>query len=99
MGTVPRRDEVLALIAAHKAELEELGVLSISIFGSVARDEAGPDSDVDILVEVRRPMGLEFFGIWDYFEQLLGRKVDLTTVEGLRPEFRDRILHEAVRAA
>ncbi len=99
MGTVPRRDEVLALLAAHKAELEELGVRSISIFGSVARDEAGPDSDVDVIVELSRPMGFAFFEIERYLEELLGRKVDVATVNGLHPRLRDRILSEAIRAA
>ncbi|MBI4498044.1 MAG: nucleotidyltransferase family protein [Chloroflexi bacterium] len=95
-----RRDEVLSIIRAHWSELQEMGVLSLSLFGSVARAEAGPDSDVDILVEVRRPMGFfRFFAIQEYLEQLLGRKVDLVTPSGLRPEMRDQILREAVRAA
>ena len=49
-----RRDEVLSIIAAHRDELRRMGVLSLSIFGSVARDEAGPQSDVDLLVELDR---------------------------------------------
>jgi predicted nucleotidyltransferase len=46
-----RRDEALAILTAHQEELKEYGVKSLAIFGSVARDEARPDSDVDLLVE------------------------------------------------
>ncbi len=95
-----RRDEVLALIAAHKDELLALGVASLSLFGSVARDEARPDSDVDVLVELAYPMGaFKYFDIQYYLEDLLGRKVDLLTLEGLHPRMRDRVLKEAIRAA
>ena len=94
-----RRDEAIATIRAHWTELQELGVLSLSIFGSVARDEAGPDSDVDILVEIRRPMGFGFFRIQECLERILGRNVDLTTANGLHPRLRDQIIHEAIRAA
>ena len=52
-----RRAEVVRLLAEHREELAELGVISLSVFGSVARDEAGPESDVDLLVTIRRPMG------------------------------------------
>jgi uncharacterized protein len=46
-----KRDEVLAILATHREPLQKLGVRSLSLFGSVARDEAGADSDVDLLVE------------------------------------------------
>ena len=46
-----KRDEVLAILAAHREPLQRLGVKSLTLFGSVARDEARPDSDVDLLVE------------------------------------------------
>ena len=95
-----RRDEVLAIIAAHKDELHALGVASLSLFGSVARDEARPDSDVDFLVELSRPMGMfKFLDIQYYLEDLFGRKVDLVTFEGLDPRTKDRILRDAVHAA
>ncbi len=53
-----KRDEVLAILAVHREQLQELGVKSLELFGSVARDEARPDSDVDFLVEFDRPGGL-----------------------------------------
>ena len=46
-----QRDKVLSILNTHQAELQNLGVKSLEIFGSVARDEACPDSDVDFLVE------------------------------------------------
>jgi predicted nucleotidyltransferase len=95
-----RRTEALRIIAEHEAELRDLGVRSLSIFGSVARDEAGAGSDIDVLVEFDRPVG--FFHLFDVQEQLelfLGCKVDLVTPGGLRPELKQVILAEAVRAA
>jgi predicted nucleotidyltransferase len=95
-----RRVEALAIIAQHERELRDLGVRALSIFGSVARDEGTSESDVDLLVEFDRPVG--FFHLFDVQERLegfLGCKVDLTTPGGLRPELRQSILAEAVRAA
>src|SRR5512137_709105 len=96
-----RRAEALQIIADHEREiLRALGVRSLSLFGSVARDQAAPGSDVDILVEFDGPAG--YFRLFDVQEQLeayLGCKVDLVTPGGLRPELRGGILAEAVRAA
>jgi predicted nucleotidyltransferase len=95
-----RRAEALRIIASHETELRALGVRSLSIFGSVARDQAGPASDVDLLVEFDRPVGyFHVFDVQDRLESLLGCKVDLVTRGGLRPEIRDGVLAEAVRAA
>ena len=94
-----RRDEALAILAAHRQELHAMGVASLSLFGSVARDEAGPDSDVDLLVEVRRPFGLFALARLErYLESILGRPVDVGTPDSLHPMIRDQVLREAVRA-
>jgi predicted nucleotidyltransferase len=94
-----RRDDVLRLILEHRDELQEMGVASLAVFGSVARDEAGPDSDVDLLVELSRPMGLfEFFGIQHRLEDILGAKVDLGMPDALKPRIRERVGREAIRA-
>jgi predicted nucleotidyltransferase len=54
-----KRQEVLGILHKHESELRKnFGVQSLSLFGSVARDEARPDSDVDLLVEFNRPVGL-----------------------------------------
>jgi hypothetical protein len=95
-----RRAEILQIVARHEAELRAMGVRSLAIFGSVARDQAGPTSDVDLLVEFDRPVGyFHVFDVQDRLEALLGCKVDLVTRGGLRPEIRDGVLAEAVRAA
>ena len=96
-----RRQEVLERIARHAGELRaDHGVASLSVFGSVARDEARADSDVDILVEFSRPVGLFAFGrLQDRLSEILGCRVDLATPASLHRSLRDRILAEAVRAA
>ena len=73
---------------------------SLALFGSVVRDEARADSDVDILVEFARPVGLlAFLRLKRYLEDILGRPVDLVTSKALRPQWRERIIREAIHAA
>jgi hypothetical protein len=92
-----KRDQLLAILSAHRDDLRlRYGVSSIAIFGSVARDEAGPGSDVDLLVEFDRPIGLRFFELNDHLEELLGCRVDLGTPQSLKPRLRERVLAEAV---
>ena len=87
-------------IEPHRAELTRAGVRRIGVFGSVARGEAGPDSDVDVLVEFDPiPDLLEFAALRDRLVEILGRPVDLATPGGLRPRLRDRVLHEVRYAA
>jgi len=91
---------VIKLIAENRTELNRFGVSSISIFGSVARGEARPDSDIDVLVEFSRPVGMfEFMDLKDFLESILKQKVDLATRESLKHQLRDQILKEAIRAA
>ena len=99
--TPVQRDQVVRVLRKHRAELNErYNVASLSIFGSVARGEARPDSDVDVLVEFAHPVGLfEFIGLQQYLESLLGRKVDLGTPRSLKPRIKDRVLQEAIRVA
>ena len=72
-------------------------ILRLSLFGSVLRDDFGPDSDVDVLVEFEpnRTPGLGFFAIQEELSELLGRQVDLCTPDCLSRYFRDRVLDEA----
>ena len=94
-----QRDEVLRRLSADRKELGGYGVKSIAVFGSVARGEAGPDSDIDILVEFGEPTGLfEFVRLKRHLESLLGRRVDLATPEALHRRMRADILDEAVYA-
>ena len=94
------RDELVRILGEHRSELDAHGVQSLALFGSMARDEAGPESDVDLLVEYSRPVGLfEVVDLKEYLEKLLGRRVDLVLREDLKPRIRDRILGEAIPAA
>lgn len=94
-----KRDEVLAILAAHREQLQKLGVKSLSLFGSVARDEARTDSDVDLLVEFDRVVGLfEFIELRLYLEDILGCSVDLGTQDALREHLREPVLKDLIHA-
>ncbi len=93
------RDDILRILAEHRVELAELGIGSLALFGSFARGEAGPESDVDLLVEFTRPVGLfEVVDVKEYLEHLLGRPVHLVTRDSLKRQLRERILEEAIPA-
>ncbi len=91
------RSEILQMLAVHRDDLTRMGVKTLAVFGSVARDEARRDSDVDILVEFRDSatfngyMDLKFF-----LEDLLGRPVDLVTRKSIRPRLKTQIEREAL---
>jgi uncharacterized protein len=72
-------------------------VRALSFFGSILRDDYGPQSDVDVLVEFEPGFvpGLEFITMRDELAHLFGRPVDLNTRNSLSPYFRDQVLHEA----
>ncbi len=94
-----KRDRVLEMIAAHREQLQAMGVKSLDLFGSVARDEAKSSSDIDLLVEFNRPVGLfEFIKVRLYLEDLLGYRVDMGTLDALRENFREPVLEDIIRA-
>ena len=77
-----------------------MGITSLLVFGSVARDQARPDSDVDLIAEFDRPIGyIGLGGAERRLGELLGCRVDLATPGMIREEFRERVFGEAVRAA
>lgn len=85
-----KRERILQIAFKH-------GVKKISVFGSAARGEAGPDSDVDFLVEVDGPTSPWFpGGLVADLEDLLGRRVDVVEADALREPVRERILKEAL---
>src|SRR3954453_8768575 len=96
-----KRDEAIRLLSPHRQELTaRFGVRSLSLFGSVARDEAGPESDVDLLVEFREIPGLEeYMSLKFWLEERLARQVDLIMKGALKPWARPAVEAEAIRVA
>jgi hypothetical protein len=95
-GTAPGPDAVLKSLEGMMPELaSRYGVKRLALFGSFARGEQGNASDVDMVVELERPLGFEFVDLAERLERTLGRKVDLLTLAGLRsirvPAVRKRI--------
>jgi len=96
-GAAMLRQDIIDTLRAHQSELRERGVKSLALFGSVARNESQPDSDVDLLVEFDGPIGMfHFLRVRRHLSQLLQRKIDLVTRPALREEMRESILREAV---
>ncbi len=95
------RQEVLDLLAEHQAQLRRrFGVRKIAPFGSYARDEARPDSDVDLLVEFEGAATfLGFMGLIEYLEALFGTRVDVVTPGKLKPRARPYVERELIRVA
>jgi len=90
--------QIKTLLAEHKNEIvEKYGVTEIGIFGSYLREEQKETSDIDILVEFKRPVGmLTFINLKNYLSDLLGINVDLVTKKALKPRIGERILSEVV---
>lgn len=85
-----KREAILAAAARH-------GARNVRVFGSVARGDAGPDSDVDFLVELEPGRSLlDHAALFLEIAEIVGRKVDVITERGLRPRIRARVLAEAV---
>jgi predicted nucleotidyltransferase len=85
-------------LSAHRHELKKMGVVSLAVFGSVARDESTQKSDIDLLVDFDRDVGLfHLFEIQHRLEEIIGvPKIDLIQRGAIHPALRDRILSEAV---
>ena len=85
-----KRDEILRIAARHGAQ-------RVRLFGSVARGDAGPQSDVDFLVQLESGRSLfDRAALWLELKQLLGCNVDVVTEKGLKPRLQQRILREAI---
>ena len=95
------RRQVLDLLTIRKSDLcRRFRVRDVAVFGSVARDEDSPASDVDVLVEFDGQA--DFDQVMDltfYLEELLGRSVDLVTTKALRQELREHVEREAIHVA
>lgn len=90
----------MALLNSHLDEIRRFSVRHLALFGSVARDEARPTSDVDVLVEFDGPATFDrYTGLLAFLEDLFGRHVDLLTPRSIKPRVAERIERELVRVA
>ena len=90
------RAELLERLRELKPWLAEQGISNPRLYGSFARDEAGPDSDVDLLVDLTKPLGLRFFGIETELGEQLGRPVEMATEDAMNRIILRSALRDAV---
>lgn len=91
------RDMVSEKLKMFKPLMKEKYLVSkIGFFGSFARNEQKDDSDLDILVEFEQPVGFEFIDLKYQLEDIFKRKIDLVTLEALKPQIKETILREVI---
>lgn len=99
------RNEIIALLRGHQAELQAHGIEGLTLFGSIARNDAGPESDIDLAVRLSDAFssgGFDYFGKLEQaritLASLLGRDVDLVEMPARRPALQHAIERDGVRA-
>jgi predicted nucleotidyltransferase len=96
-GHMKTIEEVRASLQACRPVLEsEYGVTRLAVFGSFARSEQIEESDLDILVEFREPIGLRFVHLAEFLEKVLELKVDLLTPDAIKPNRRAHIMKDVI---
>ncbi len=91
------RDHAIGILASHADEIRARGVASLALFGSVARGDQRPESDIDIMIDLVPGSGvslLDFISLQRYLEEILHTRVDLVTRNDLHPDLRSNILHD-----
>ena len=93
------RAEIIQVLKRHEAELKKLGVEHLFLFGSVARDDAKDDSDIDLFFDHQKGrLGLyELMDVKERAQEILGRSTDIMTRASLHPVLRERIEETALR--
>lgn len=90
-------EEIKKLLDQHKSMLKEkYHIKNIGLFGSIVRGDNIPTSDVDILVEFEKPIGLDFVLLADELEEILGVKVDLVTPNAIKPTMFEYIKQDLI---
>ncbi len=95
---ITSREEVLALIEQNQTALRNLGVRRLGLFGSYARGEATPESDLDFVVELSDKSFDAYMDLKHFLEELFRSRVDLVTVGSIKPRLLPIIQREAVYA-
>jgi hypothetical protein len=89
--------EIKENLKIHKAKLStKYGLTNIAIFGSYGRGQQTKDSDVDILVDFEKPIGIEFIDLASELEEILSIKVDLVSKNGVKPDYLKNIETELI---
>ena len=92
-----QREEAIKRLRDNWGRISSFGVQSLALFGSLARDEAGSDSDADVLVEFRGPATFDrYMDLKSFLEELLGCPVDLVTRQAIKPRMRTYVEEEAI---
>ncbi len=89
-------EQIVCILRAHSAELRQLGVRRIALFGSFKHDTCDTDSDLDLLVTLARPSFDRYMALRFFLEDLFARDVDLVLENGLNPALRDLILPDCL---
>jgi uncharacterized protein len=98
---IMNKERIVTILKSHQANFKRLGVVRLALFGSVARNEATENSDIDLLVTFsQQPVtSVDYFNLQFYLEDLLGCSVDLITDKALRKELRPYIEKELIDVA
>jgi uncharacterized protein len=92
-----QREDTIASLKSLLSNLQNLGVRSLALFGSVARNEARDDSDVDILIDLEPPITFDrYMDVKLYLEEQLGSPVDLVTWKALKPQIRENVERDII---
>ena len=89
------RQEILAKLSELKPDLQrDYAVKRIGLFGSYSQNNQSKNSDIDLLIELEKPIGWKFFSLEMFLEKIFDKRVDLVTVNGLKSQIKDRILRQ-----
>jgi uncharacterized protein len=92
-----QREDAITSLKSLLTNLKKLGVRSLALFGSVARNEAREDSDVDILIDLEPPITFDrYMDVKLYLEEQLGSRVDLVTWKALKPQIRENVERDII---
>ena len=92
------KNQILKRLGANDAKIRGFGVKRLSLFGSSARGEETPESDLDFIVEFEKKSFDSYMDLKLFLEELFDRRVDLVLADGIKPKLRADILREAIHA-